>query len=74
MQRARLYNTSPISNKTHIESQKEIVLNESNSIQKNNKLQAQEIISTKTHIKELKTSSKTHIKTQQTLFDFDHDK
>ncbi len=69
-----LYNTSPISNKTHLISQKETILNESYSHQENNNLQAKEIISSKTNIKEIKTSSKTHIKTQQTLFDFDYDK
>jgi hypothetical protein len=72
-----LYNTSHISIKTHIESQNERTLNESSLNSDNNTINPQTIIannvSCKTHIKTPKTSTKTHITQQQTLFDFDYD-
>ncbi len=69
-----LYNTSPISPKTHIESQNETRLNESSLNHENDTINPQTVIennvSCKTHIKTHKTSSKAHIPEQQTLFDF----
>lgn len=68
-----IYNTSPINSNTHIESQKEIALNESKIEEQKEIIKAQENISFKTHIKELKTSSKTNIGIQKSLFDFDYE-
>jgi hypothetical protein len=68
-----LYNTSPISSKTNIESQKEITSNESKIEEPKEVIKAQENISFNTHIKELKTSSKTNRGIQKGLFDFDYE-
>jgi len=68
----RLYNTLPISNKTHLDNQKAVVLNESKIEQKKDSASIQDSISTKAHIKQAKISTKTHT-TQQTLFDFNDD-
>lgn len=68
-----LYNTSPINSKTNIESQKEVVLNESKIEEKNKQLEIQDNINIKTHIKEVKISSKTNTEIQKGLFDFDYE-
>ena len=68
-----LYNTSHISSKTNTESQKEIVSNESKIEEQKEEIKTQENMSIKTHIKELKTSSKTNTGIQKGLFDFDYE-
>ncbi len=72
-----LYNTLPINSKTNEVSKNKVVLNEPNNkaIKKKerNKETIRERISCKTNIKESETNSKSHIETQQTLFNFDYD-
>ncbi len=68
-----LYNTSPINSKTNLISQKEIALNEPKIEEKKETINTQENVSSNTHIKELKTSSKTHTEIQRGLFDFDYE-
>lgn len=67
-----LCNTSPINCDTHIESKKEIASNESKIAEQKETINTQENINSKTHIKDLKTNSKTNIK-QPSLFDFDYE-
>jgi hypothetical protein len=67
-----LYNTSPINSKTNIENQKEVASNESKIEEQKEVLKTEEKISFNTHIKDLKTTSKSNIK-QPSLFDFDYE-